>query len=223
MGLVEDQCISRILYRLVVIYGPYLHVLRTRECATVGAREVSCIRSCMHRAALFLATRHDTLALKHTSSRTTSSSPPFPFTMLWHWRVPSSLILSVFLLPLCTSAANLFENTAIVRTVDLGGALVHLTTTYAIKALEDGSNVYTIALGEQEHGHTSWLEAKLKGQTERLPLEDFGYHKDRYVLCLSSLGKVSCNMDVLRYQRGLPLHRRAAEGSRREPNDESCD
>lgn len=56
---------------------------------------------------------------------------------------------------------------------------MHLTTTYAIKALEDGSNVYTIALGEQEHGHTSWLEAKLKGQTERLPLEDFGYHKDR--------------------------------------------
>lgn len=116
-----------------------------------------------------------------------------------HWRAPFSLLLSVFILPLCSSAANSFENTAIVRTVDLGGALVHLTTTYAIKALEDGSNVYTIALGEQEHGHTSWLEAKLKGQTERLPLEDFGYHEDRYVLRLSLPGKVRCNVDALRY------------------------
>ncbi|TBU32897.1 oligosaccharyl transferase alpha subunit [Dichomitus squalens] len=94
-----------------------------------------------------------------------------------HWRAPLSLLLSAFL-PLCTLAANSFENTAIVRTVELGGALVHVTTTYAVKALEDGSSVYTIALGEREHAHTAWLEAKLKGQTERLPLEDFGYHRD---------------------------------------------
>ena len=131
---------------------------------------------------LFLATRHDTLALKHTWSRTTSSSPPFPHIMPRHWRAPFSLLLSVLAVPLCTLAANSFENTAIVRTVDLGGALVHVTTTYAVKALEDGSSVYTIALGEQEHAHTSWLEAKLKGQTDRLPLEDFGYHQGRYVL-----------------------------------------
>lgn len=135
-----------------------------------------------------------------------------------HWRAPFSLLLSIFILPLYTSAANSFENTAIVRTVELGGALVHLTTTYAIKALEDGSNVYTIALGEREHGHTSWLEARLKGQTERLPLEDFGYHKDRYGLRLSLLRNVGCNMDVLLYQRSLPLYCRAPEGSEREPN-----
>lgn len=98
-----------------------------------------------------------------------------------HWRTPFSFLVSVFILPLCTSAANSFENTAIVRTVELGGALVHVTTTYAVKALEDGSSVYTIALAEQEHAHTSWLEAKLKGESERLPLEDFGYHQDRCV------------------------------------------
>ncbi|KAH9853610.1 oligosaccharyl transferase alpha subunit [Lenzites betulinus] len=95
-----------------------------------------------------------------------------------HWRTPLSLLLSVFVLPLCASAANSFENTAIVRTVELGGALVHVTTTYAVKALEDGSSVYTIALGEQEHAHTSWLEAKLKGQSDVLPLGDFGYHPE---------------------------------------------
>lgn len=96
-----------------------------------------------------------------------------------HLRAQFSFIFSVFILPLCTFAANTFENTAIVRTVELGGALVHVTTTYAVKALEDGSNVYTIALAETEHAHTSWLEAKVKGQSERLPLEDFGYHQDR--------------------------------------------
>ncbi|KAI0775924.1 oligosaccharyl transferase alpha subunit [Trametes elegans] len=98
--------------------------------------------------------------------------------MARHWRAPLSLLLSVFVLPLCSSAANSFENTAIVRTVELGGALVHVTTTYAVKALEDGSSIYTLALGEQEHAHTSWLEAKLKGQSALLPLEDFGYHPD---------------------------------------------
>ncbi|KAL1944192.1 hypothetical protein VTO73DRAFT_3377 [Trametes versicolor] len=95
-----------------------------------------------------------------------------------NWHTPLSLILSALVLPLCVSAANSFENTAIVRTVELGGALVHVTTTYAVKALEDGSSIYTLALGEQEHAHTSWLEAKLKGQSEVLPLEDFGYHPD---------------------------------------------
>ena len=55
-----------------------------------------------------------------------------------HWRAPFSLLVSVFLLPLCSFAANSFENTAVVRTVELGGSLVSVTTTYAIRALEDG-------------------------------------------------------------------------------------
>ena len=71
--------------------------------------------------------------------------------------------------------------------LELGGSLVSVTTTYAIRALEDGSSVYTIALGELEHARTSWLEAKLKGQSQRLPLEDFGYHRDRYVLPAAAL------------------------------------
>ncbi|CDO71331.1 hypothetical protein BN946_scf184908.g89 [Trametes cinnabarina] len=110
---------------------------------------------------------------------TSPSFPPSLVGMPGHWRAPFSFLVSLFVLPLCTSAANSFENTAIVRTVELGGALVHVTTTYAVKALEDGSSVYTLALGEQEHAHTSWLEVKLKGQSALLPLEDFGYHPDR--------------------------------------------
>ena len=98
------------------------------------------------------------------------------------WQSRALTLLLGLLVPALVSAEHSFENTAIVRTVELGGSLVHVTTTYAVKALEDGSSVYTIALGEQEHAHTSWLEAKLKGQTDRLPLEDFGYHQGRYVL-----------------------------------------
>jgi len=67
------------------------------------------------------------------------------------------------------AASPSFENTAIVRTVDLGGSLVHVTTTYAIRALDDGAKQYVVSFGEQEWQTVSWLEAKLKGQSEPLP------------------------------------------------------
>ena len=91
---------------------------------------------------------------------------------LW-WSRAVSLLLGLFVLPL-VSAEHSFENTAIVRTVELGGSLVHVTTTYAVKALEDDSNIYTIALSEDEHKRTSWIQAKMKGEPVPLHLEDFG-------------------------------------------------
>ncbi|KAL4241932.1 Dolichyl-diphosphooligosaccharide--protein glycosyltransferase subunit 1 [Abortiporus biennis] len=90
------------------------------------------------------------------------------------WRSFLSLSLWLTLLPCLVLADHSFENTAIVRTVELGGSIVLVTTTYAIKALEDGSSVYTLALGEAEHEKTSWLEAKIKGQSSILPLEPAG-------------------------------------------------
>lgn len=67
-----------------------------------------------------------------------------------------------------SAASHSFENTAIVRTVDLGGSLVHVTTTYAIRALDNGAQQYLVTLGENEAQSTSWFEAKLKGQSEPL-------------------------------------------------------
>ena len=67
-----------------------------------------------------------------------------------------------------SAASHSFENTAIVRTVDLGGSLVHVTTTYAIRALDNGAQQYLVTLGEKEAQSTSWFEAKLKGQSEPL-------------------------------------------------------
>ncbi|TFK55698.1 Ribophorin I [Heliocybe sulcata] len=68
-------------------------------------------------------------------------------------------------------AGHSFENTAIVRTVELGGASVHVTTAFAVKALEPKSSVYTIALSKNEHQKTSWLEVRQKGQQAVLPLQ----------------------------------------------------
>jgi oligosaccharyltransferase complex subunit alpha (ribophorin I) len=94
------------------------------------------------------------------------------------WRTLPILLLGL-LAPSLTYANRSFENTAIVRTVELGGSLVHVTTTYAVRALEAGSSVYTVALGQEERKRTSWVEAKIKGQPKALGLEDLGYDQKR--------------------------------------------
>jgi len=83
------------------------------------------------------------------------------------------------------AASQSFENTAIVRTVELGGAVVHVTTTYAIKSLEDGLKAYTIALGRDEKAKTSYLEAKVKGQQNALQIREHALDTKEYakVLC----------------------------------------
>ncbi|EMD40822.1 hypothetical protein CERSUDRAFT_111404 [Gelatoporia subvermispora B] len=98
--------------------------------------------------------------------------------MLKPWRCCLPLYLLGLVTPGLVLAGHSFENTAIVRTIELGGSLVHVTTTYAVKALEDGSRLYTLALAEREHEKTSWLEAKIKGEAATLPLEEFGYSPD---------------------------------------------
>ena len=92
--------------------------------------------------------------------------------MLGRWRS----YLSLLCLAVLVSAEHSFENTAVVRTVELGGALAHVTTTYAVKALEDDSSIYTISLGEFEGARTSYIQARMKGQTGLLELEQFGHN-----------------------------------------------
>jgi hypothetical protein len=96
------------------------------------------------------------------------------------WRTFPLLFLSL-LASSSASPSTSFENTAIVRTVELGGSVVHVTTTYAIKAIEAGSKVYTIALGLEEKRKTSWLEAKVKGQQSALTITDHGFGANEYV------------------------------------------
>ena len=100
--------------------------------------------------------------------------------MLRGWRTLSLLLVSSFL-PSFSLASPDFENTAIVRTIELGGSLVHVTTTYAVKALEPGQTVYHVALGKDEREKTSWIEAKVKGQTLPLEIADLG---ERDIRCV---------------------------------------
>ena len=89
-----------------------------------------------------------------------------------------SLICSLFSLVL---ADHSFENTAVVRTVELAGSLVRVRTTFAAKALETGAMIYAFALGKEDGERTSFLEARLKGEQEPLEIQHFGLDKQAYV------------------------------------------
>lgn len=101
--------------------------------------------------------------------------------MVLHW-----LQLSTIVLGLALPSWASFENTAVVRSIDLGGSLVYTTTTYNVRALEDGSNVYLFALTEKEQEMTSWMEASVKGHSAPLSLENHGL-SDEYVFDLTLL------------------------------------
>ena len=86
-----------------------------------------------------------------------------------------TLLLSILWgLIICTIADNSFENTAIVRTIELAGSLVHVRTTFAARALDTGAMIYAFALGRDEAEHTSFLEARIKGEQVPLELQHFG-------------------------------------------------
>lgn len=100
-------------------------------------------------------------------------------TRLWHWTQVLYLLSCLLSVSWATKGNILsFENTAIVRTVELGGSLVAVTTTYAIQAVTGDTSEYIVALSEAEHGVTSWIEATLKGSVDSLPLKPLGYEHD---------------------------------------------
>jgi len=128
----------------------------------------------------------------------------------------SLLHLSTIVLGLALPSWASFENTAVVRSIDLGGSLVYTTTTYNVKALEDGSNVYVFALTEKEQETTSWMEARVKGHSAPLSLENHGlsdeYVPDRMLLVWSARGLGR------HFQRDVLLLGCLAKSSRYEPN-----
>lgn len=79
------------------------------------------------------------------------------------------------------AASQSFENAAVVRTAELGGALVHFMTTYAVKALEKNAKTYTLAFTHGELKRTSWLEVKLKETGEILDVTNNGLDESWYV------------------------------------------
>ena len=88
-----------------------------------------------------------------------------------------SLLLSVVTYVL---GDHSFENEAIVRTVELGGAVVRTKTTYAVKALDSASSIYVFALSADQKDNIAAMEAKIKGG-EKLALQNYGFNAGRCV------------------------------------------
>ena len=85
-------------------------------------------------------------------------------------------------LALADATLRTFENVNVQRTIQLGGALTHVTATYTVRALgELGPNVYTFALSELDQGRTSLLEVKLKGANNKdlLQVTNHGFNPKR--------------------------------------------
>ncbi|KAI0307101.1 oligosaccharyl transferase alpha subunit [Multifurca ochricompacta] len=134
-------------------------------------------------------------------------------------RLPAILFATISW-SLVSASTHSFENTAIVRTVDLGGSLVHVTTTYAIRALDNGVNRYIVSLGENEARSTSWFEAKLKGQNEPLsvttrPLDPTSDGTHSYVVelpkPLSVNGTVNLVVETVLTHATYPWPKKAAQ------------
>lgn len=94
-----------------------------------------------------------------------------------------SLLLSVVTYVL---GDHSFENEAIVRTVEVGGAVVRTKTTYAVKALDSASSIYVFALSAYQHEKLAGMEAKIKGG-EKLALQNYGFNAGRCVNKLRSI------------------------------------
>jgi hypothetical protein len=90
----------------------------------------------------------------------------------------------------CTSnSIRSFENSNVQRTIELGGSLTHVTTTFTVKALGTlGPNVYTLALSELDQKRTALFDVKLKGSKEELKLEKFGFNPKRCAFIWYTLG-----------------------------------
>ena len=87
------------------------------------------------------------------------------------WRAGPFLLLGLVAQSIALPSPS-FENMAIVRTVELGGSIVHVTTTYAIKAIEPNARTYTVALNAADKKTISWLEAKIKGHEDPLSVRE---------------------------------------------------
>ena len=82
-------------------------------------------------------------------------------------RAAMRLLLSVF--PLLALAKALsppqsFVNTAIARTVELGGATTSVNTQFNVKANVDGPGDYWLALAGDGQPEPAWWEVKVAGQ-----------------------------------------------------------
>lgn len=85
--------------------------------------------------------------------------------------------LAVALAPYAYAALQIpptFENSAVLRTVELGGSTTVVTTSFTTRSLASGNSLYYIALPRDEDDRTTWLDVKVKGKATVLPIQKHG-------------------------------------------------
>lgn len=98
--------------------------------------------------------------------------------MITHYSLWALILLGTQVFA-ATYSSDAFENSAIVRVVELGAALGHVRTTYSVKSLDGESTTYAIAMGEKEYEKTSFIEVKVKGKQKPLELPPVIYSPER--------------------------------------------
>ena len=81
--------------------------------------------------------------------------------------------LTLLTLSLWTASANLFENDAITRNIEVAGSLTYVSTTYNVKPLREGKSVYIITFSQEERAVTNWIRARIKGKEVDLPTSNW--------------------------------------------------
>ncbi|KAL7413043.1 putative oligosaccharyltransferase alpha subunit [Mrakia frigida] len=72
-------------------------------------------------------------------------------------------LVALALLPLLASAAASFQNTAIVRTIELGGSISVVSTTYTAKVTsQESATEYIVGLGKEEESKVGWFDVREK-------------------------------------------------------------
>ncbi|QRV72921.1 oligosaccharyltransferase complex subunit [Ceratobasidium sp. AG-Ba] len=128
--------------------------------------------------------------------------------------------LNVLVVSAAAAAPATFENDAVARMIELGGSLTHVTTTYTARALEKDAKIFYVSLSEEEEKSTTWVEAKLKGQTAVLDIERHGFnprnHAFLYSVALPKALKVNQTANIvfstLQSHASTPLPASAAQG-----------
>jgi oligosaccharyltransferase complex subunit alpha (ribophorin I) len=76
----------------------------------------------------------------------------------------SSLLLTVTVVLAVSKPAQNFLNTAVARTVELGGATTSITTQYNVKAQTDAPGSYHLALANEGEEEPAWWEIQVGGK-----------------------------------------------------------
>ena len=81
-------------------------------------------------------------------------------------------IISLVLLPLSLALAppQNFVNTAVARTIELGGAIAQSTTQYNVKATKDSPGTYHLALAGEGDVDPAWWEVTVDGKPAEISL-----------------------------------------------------